>query len=472
MSDDFLASLPNGHSTNRSGPSPDYLECQFDSIVGLTHNYAGLAYGNVASERHRTLASNPRLAARQGLEKMRQVAAWGIPQAVLPPLLRPRLDWLRELGFNGSDADVIRSAAATDPVLLAAAYSASSMWAANAATVSPALDTRDHRLHLTPANLASSIHRSLEPAGMTQVLHAMFADSRCFHVHSPLPAALAFTDEGAANHIRLAPNFSQAGLEIFVYGRNSLDSHAPQPQRFPARQTLQASQAVARRHQLNAERTLFIQQDPDVIDQGVFHNDVISVGHLNVLLTHAHAFYNHAATIAGICDSYRHQFGQELTVIEIPENILSVDQAVASYLFNSQILTRPGSNPADPALVLVCPQECRESNAAQAALQWIIDGPNPIEEVVYFDLRQSMQNGGGPACLRLRVLMNRDQQHAVSGRVWMDDALFNDLNAWVEKFYPDKLVFADLTDPELAVTSAAAHAALLEILELPELGNC
>ncbi len=457
----------NFAASDTAGLAAEFVECQFDSLVGPTHNYAGLAHGNVASERHRSQASNPRLAARQGLEKMWQVASWGVPQAILPPLIRPQLAWLRNLGFRGSNAEVIRIAAATDPALLAAAYSASSMWAANAATVSPSPDTADGRVHLTPANLASSLHRSLESHDMAPILKAIFADERLFCVHPPLPAAVALTDEGAANHTRLTAEFHRPGIELFVYGRHALNTNSRQPQRYPARQTLQASQSVARRHGLREERTCFVQQNPAAIDAGVFHNDVISVGHLGLLLVHEEAFLDQPAVLARLRELYQRQYNRPLTVAEIPTASLSLADAVQSYLFNSQLLST-----TDGTIVLVGPQECDHVPAARRTLEQLLageftNGKQPIDTVKVMDLRQSMNNGGGPACLRLRVLLNREQRAAVRGRIWLNESLYHDLLAWVDRHYPDQLTPSDLADPELADRSWAALRELEQIIELP-----
>lgn len=439
-----------------------YSECQFDALVGMTHNYAGLAYGNVASAKHQNQVSNPRAAALQGLEKMRQVAAWGLPQAVLPPILRPNLAGLRALGFHGSDADVVQQAAQESPVLLAAAYSASSMWAANAATVSPSCDTRDGKLHLTPANLASSLHRSWEVDQTAAHLKQIFADPHHFVVHPPLASNLALSDEGAANHIRLMADWNAPGLEVFVFGRDPLRPDAPSPSRYPARQTLTASQAVARRHGLSPEFTLFVQQDPTAIDAGVFHNDVICVGHLDVLLCHERAFLPQPETLGRIQNVFEKVAGRRLHVIEVPTARLSVEDAVSSYLFNSQILSLPSGE-----MRLVCPLECQEIPAAQQTIDWIVNEPNPIAGVAYFDLRQSMRNGGGPACLRLRVLLNEPERRAVRGRVWLDAALYDELSAWVERHYPERLSTDDLAAPELIAACTQAHEELARIMDLP-----
>src|SRR5258705_8696793 len=203
---------------------PSMAEFNFDGIPGPTHNYAGLARGNLAAEKHARRVANPRDAALQGLAKMRALAARGIPQAVLPPHERPSVPALRALGFVGGDADVITRAAREAPQLLAACSSAAAMWAANAATVSPSADTADRRVHLTPANLIANFHRSLEADTTTRVLQAIFSDEEKFVVPSPLPAAPQFGDEGAANHTRFATTTESSGVEMFVYGRSALSA--------------------------------------------------------------------------------------------------------------------------------------------------------------------------------------------------------------------------------------------------------
>ena len=137
-------------------------EVNFDGLVGLTHHYAGLSFGNVASTRNQQAVANPKLAARQGLLKMKQLADLGFVQAVLPPHERPQVDLLRQLGFSGTDAQVLARAAQQAPRLLCAVSSASAMWTANAATVSPSSDTADGRVHFTVANLNNKFHRASE----------------------------------------------------------------------------------------------------------------------------------------------------------------------------------------------------------------------------------------------------------------------------------------------------------------------
>lgn len=440
-------------------------EVNFDGLVGPTHNYAGLSYGNVASTEHRFQTSNPKAAALQGLQKMQWVAAQGIEQAILPPHFRPNLQLLRELGFTGTVARMVDAAWREDPILLATCYSASSMWTANAATVSPSPDCGDGLLHFSPANLISGLHRSLEATESHRILQAIFSNESFFHVHPPLPAAVHLSDEGAANHTRLCDQFGNPGVELFVYGR---DAHLVEPsttvKRFPERQTLQACQAIARRHHLRPEATLFVPQSREAIDAGVFHNDVISVGHRNTLLYHQQAFAEGEASVRSISERYHAITGTSLNCVQVTSKELSLDEAVSTYLFNSQLITRPG---ADDDLIMLCPTDCEQNENARACLDRLVADDNPIREVHYLDLRQSMNNGGGPACLRLRVAMTPHQIRAMHQGIRFNDDLFSQLVSWVEKHYRDELKLEDLRDPHLVDESRAALDELSTILKWP-----
>jgi succinylarginine dihydrolase len=438
-------------------------EFNFDGLVGPSHNYAGLSFGNVASFSNVKSASNPKQAALQGLAKMRALADRGFAQAVLPPQCRPNFDLLRSVGFTGSNADVIAQAYKQAPVILSCAYSASPMWTANAGTVSPSADTVDGKVHFTVANLNSKLHRSYEFTQTERTLRAIFHDQRRFAVHSALPATPAFGDEGAANHGRLCATHSARGVEMFVYGRVEFDAKAAAPQRFPARQTLEASQAVARLHGLQNGGAVFIQQNPAVIDLGVFHNDVISVANGNVLFYHQEAFLDETATIASLRTAMA-DIGTELVPVRVATADVSVADAVSSYLFNSQLLTK-----SDGRMALVVPQECQENEAVARYLQGLISSGGPIDELMSFDLRQSMRNGGGPACLRLRVALSDAEAAAMHQGVLMTPQLHGKLTAWVEKHYRDRLEPADLADPTLAVEIHAAMDDLSQLLMLPSL---
>lgn len=452
------------------------FEVNFDGLIGPTHNYAGLAVGNVAAIEHAGQVSHPKQAALQGLAKMKLLAELGVKQAILPPQPRPRLDVLKSLGFSGGNdgsvAAAIERASRDAPHLLAACYSASSMWTANAATVSPSVDTVDGRVHLTPANLTSQFHRSLEATATTAMLRRIFADTQHFVVHDPLPATPLFSDEGAANHTRLcAPTHAATqspisseprphGLHLFAFGRASGTSHASQPVRYPARQSLDASQAVARSHQLKRE-AIVVQQQPAAIDAGVFHNDVIAVGHENVLLYHEQAFVDSQNAMATITDRYAETIGQPLHTIEIATRDLSLSDAVRSYLFNSQLVTT-----ATGDIALIYPIECDEVPAARAVIDRLIAGDNPITQAHVVDLRQSMHNGGGPACLRLRVVLTESELAALHQGVIWSPALHDQLVACIQQHYRADLAPSDLRDRSLADECRVAHDAVMGVLGL------
>ena len=441
----------------------NFKEVNFDGLVGPTHNYAGLSVGNVASTKNGGAVANPREAALQGLDKMLALAERGYAQGVLPPLMRPNLSLLRAAGFRGTDAVVLQRAAVEEPALLSAAYSASAMWTANAATVSPSPDTADARVHLTVANLNAKLHRSHEHMGTAAVLRRIFADPRHFVVHDALPRCGALGDEGAANHTRFARSYGEPGVEFFVYGRSEFDSRYPSPRRFPGRQTLEASRAVTRLHDLQRGRMVFAQQSTDAIDAGVFHNDVIAVGNLDVLLHHEKAFQDEAATLASLRTACA-EAGFALRTVRVASADVTLEEAVQSYLFNSQLLQRP-----DGGMLLVVPQECVENPRVDGYLRRHVRDGDVIREVISFDLRQSMRNGGGPACLRLRVVLSDAQRSALAGRVLMDAVLHAELGAWVRRHYRDRLSAADLADPELVGEVRAALTELEQILQLPGL---
>ena len=431
-------------------------EFNFDGIPGPTHNYSGLATGNVASEHNAGLISNPREAALQGLAKMRALAARGFAQAVLPPHERPFLPALRALGFAGTDAAILQRAARESPALLAACSSAAAMWVANAATVSPSTDTADGRLHCTPANLASHLHRSLEAPTTTAVLRAIFADDAHFVVHDPLPVAPQLGDEGAANHTRFTTDANAPGVEFFVFGKHGFGGGMA-PVRFPARQTSEAFAAIARRHGLKPARTVFAQQNPVAIDAGVFHNDVISVGQGTVLFCHERAYVDQYAVLADLAA----RVGPAFTPIVVHERDVTLADAVATYLFNSQLLTRP-----DGRLLLVAPAECRENVRVGAYLNSLVESGGPIAEVLTFDLKQSMRNGGGPACLRLRVALSPSERAAVHANVFLDEALAASLDHWIREHYRDRLSPSDLADPLLLDESRRGLDRLSALLQL------
>ena len=382
----------------------------------------------------------------------------GIPQGVLPPQERPAVDVLRRLGFSGRDEYVLRSAQRDAPALLAACCSASSMWAANAATVCPSADSADAKVYFTPANLESNFHRAIEAPTTARVLKKVFADAGHFVHHECLPGVDGFGDEGAANHTRLCSDYGELGFHLFVYGRHALDGEAPA--RYPARQTLEASRAIARLHQLDDARVMFARQSPDAIDRGAFHNDVVAVGNQNVFLFHERAFANRNELRLGL-DS---QTELDLQLVEVAESDLTLDECIASYLFNSQLVTLPNGS-----MAIIVPTECREAARVWTYLESLRVEHPVIERIEVVDVRQSMKNGGGPACLRLRVVLTDDEIAAMNRSTILDEKLFERLLAWVERHYRDRLTEADLSDPLLLRESRTALDELTQTLDLGSL---
>jgi len=412
-------------------------EINFDGIIGPTHNYAGLSFGNLAAMQNAGHVSQPRAAALQGVDKMRANLALGLAQGLFVPNARPNRDWLQQLGATMEQAD---------STLAANAMSASSMWAANAATVSPAPDTADGRCHLTVANLKTMAHRSHEWPGTLAQLRLAFAGPG-FQVHDPVPTA--FGDEGAANHMRLTPSHGEAGVELFVYGVGG--------GAFPARQHIEASKAIARLHKLDLQRTVFVQQSEAAIAAGAFHNDVVAVANERVLFAHEQAFADRGAVIA---DCERLVPGFEL--VEVAAADVPLEDAISSYLFNAQLVTPP-----DGEMTLVVPTEARETPSVWRWIERHLSGNGPIRRVEVVDVRQSMANGGGPACLRLRVVADPE---AVDARFMVDDAKLHAVAEVIRTRWPIEIDTAHLQRPALIRDCEAARLALLDTLGLAELG--
>jgi len=410
-------------------------EINFDGIVGPSHNYAGLSFGNLASTRNVGNVSKPRAAALQGIEKMRSNLHLGLAQGIFLPHPRPDREWLAALGTSIETAE---------GRIAANAMSASAMWAANAATVSPAADCADGKCHLTVANLRTMPHRSHEwPATLAQ-LRLAFGGSE-FAVHPPIPA---FGDEGAANHMRLASEYGAPGVEIFVYGVSG--------GAYPARQDLEASKAIARLHGLDPERTLFVEQSEDAIAAGAFHNDVVAVANQRVLFAHEKAFAERDR-VTRECE----RLFPELQLVEVPASDVPLADAVSSYLFNAQLVSPPGGE-----TTLIVPGEARDTPSVWSWLERQVAGNGPIRKVEVVNVRQSMANGGGPACLRLRVAAD---PATVDPRFLVDEAKLDRIAAVVARDWPDEIHRGELQNPDLVGSIEAARTNLLEALDLSEL---
>lgn len=411
-------------------------EINFDGIIGPSHNYAGLSPGNLAATKNRGETSHPRRAALEGIAKMRANLALGLTQGVLLPHPRPDHRWLASLATDF---------AAASPHLQAQALSASAMWAANAATVSPAPDTEDGRCHLSAANLVTMPHRSHEWPETLAQLRLAFANP-AFAVHEAVPAP--FGDEGAANHMRLCASHETPGVEVFVYGV----SGGP----FPARQHIEASRAVARSHRLDPARTLFVQQSEEAIAAGAFHNDVVAVANGKVLFAHELAFADKDRFYADL-----RALLPEVEIVEVPDAQVPLADAIKSYLFNAQLVTLPSGE-----MALILPSEARETPSVWRWLEAHVAGNGPIRRLEVVDVRQSMANGGGPACLRLRVVAD---PATVDPRFLVDDAKLDRIAAVIEAHWPESIAFDAIADPALIGKIETARHKLLEALEIVEL---
>lgn len=409
-------------------------EINFDGLIGPSHNYAGLSLGNLASARNAGAVSHPRAAALQGIDKMRGNLALGLKQGIFLPQWRPDGAWLANLGTDVAQAE---------PHIRAAALSASSMWAANSATVSPAADTTDGRTHLTVANLVTMPHRSHEWPQTLKQLQVAFCDTRHFAVHGPVPAP--FGDEGAANHMRLTDRHDAPGVEVFVYGR----SGGP----FPARQHLEASKAVARLHGLDAARTLLVQQSDEAIAAGAFHNDVVAVANERVLFAHEQAFAEKDAFYTALRDAL-----PSVEIVEVPASAVNLNDAIRSYLFNAQLVTLPTGE-----MALVVPTEAQEVASVWQWLEQMVAGNGPIRRVIPVDVRQSMANGGGPACLRLRVVAD---PATIDPRFLVDEARLDAIAGIVRDFWPEEIAPDDLADTRLIARIEQSWLTLVDHMQL------
>ncbi|MGV6800568.1 MAG: N-succinylarginine dihydrolase [bacterium] len=434
-------------------------EINFDGLPGPTHNYGGLSVGNLASTQNSGKISNPQAAALQGLEKMRLLQSLGLRQGILPPHERPFLPALRQFGFSGTDEDIVALAGKVAPALLANTSSAAAMWTANAATVSPSADTNDTRVHFTPANLGSMYHRSLEPETTGRILKTIFSNKEYFSHHAPVFYGGAMGDEGAANHGRFSNSHGEQGVELFVYGRSAFET-LNKDYHFPPRQAMETSHAIATTHQLKGGSVVFTRQSMAAINAGAFHNDVVSVTNGNVLFYHEQAFDNKTQCLEMISTACA-RLDIEPHFIEVPSDKVSLQDAISSYLFNSQLVTLP-----EGGMALILPKDAESNPRTNLFVQSMLADNRPIHTAHFLDLKQSMRNGGGPACLRLRVVLTKEEQENISANCLVTDELIHQVETIVKKYYRDRLSPSDLADPSLLTESRTALDELSQLLQL------
>ena len=419
-----------------------FTEINIDGMIGPTHHFGGLGVGNIASQASQYRTSNPRAAALEGLAKMQLLVRLGVTQFFLPPLSRPNWTWLEPLGYTGHRGDSLKRCFDRTPELLSAAYSSSFMWTANAATVAPSCDASDFKLHIVPANLCCNLHRGQEAIDRRNQLRELFSGDSDVMVHEPIPSVFPLRDEGAANHIRLCAPDRIHAIHLFVFGP-SIECSG---KRFVGRQSELASRQVAMALQLPESDLVFAQQSVQAIEAGVFHNDVISMSNEDLLIFHEHAFDNCDAVVETIGSQFTKKTGERLRTLQITNRELSIEQAVQTYLFNSQLIsTDTGS------MELICPEQCNQTASTKRLIEgWINDDSNPIARVHFVKLHESMANGGGPACLRLRVMLNQSQLQSINTEFRADDARIEQLTDLVEQWYPDNVTLSDLSRLDFA----------------------
>jgi len=429
-------------------------EINFDGLIGPTHNYAGLSQGNLASQKHLNQTSNPKAAALQGLDKMRLIMDQGIPQGFFLPHERPHLMTLRAIGFGGTDEEVINQAAKKNPALLKNVYSASSMWSANAATFSPSIDSNDQKIHITPANLNSMFHRSIEHEFTKTQLELMFGGVAT--VHEPIKNISGYGDEGAANHLRVSAQHLMPGFQIFVYGSSAFEVH----QGIIARQAEEISQAVSTQHQLDPDRVLFLKQNEQAIHSGSFHNDIVSLANEEVFIFHQEAFTDRVELERVLHQLKDHVKG--FHPIEILSKDISLDDLVSSYLLNSQLITIKNNE-----MMMLLPEEVQNHDNC---MKWLeeIKSSSPIKRFEFVDIHQSMMNGGGPACLRFKAVVNSDELDKINKKFLLSSEKLINLRALVSKHYRDRINPDDLLDIKLMEES---YLFLDELTQLLGIGS-
>jgi len=439
------------------GSARKWQEVNFDGLVGATHNYAGLSYGNVASAKHKGQVANPREGALQGLDKMQHLQALGMVQGVLPPHDRPHISTLRSLGFAGTDAEILTAAYRANPALVANVSSSATMWTANAATITPSPDARDGRTHFTPANLAAMYHRSLEAATTARVLKAMFPEGERFAHHAPVPGGVHMGDEGAANHNRFCSEYGEKGVSLFVYGRGAFEN--AKDLTYPGRQTHESCHSIFAQHGVAFDKMLLERQNPKAINAGAFHNDVVAVCNKTVFFFHEDAFMDSKALCTNI---QKAMGGTAMQFIEVSNQDVPLADAVTSYMFNSQLISVPGRE----GMTLILPTEVEETPSTKAYIDTVLAGSGPIKHAEYMDVRQSMRNGGGPACLRLRVVMSDEDIKAMTSHSIITEGLLASLRTWVEKHYRDRVAPEDLGDMMLMEENFTALDELTQLLNI------
>ncbi len=434
-----------------------FVEANVDTLVGPTYSFGGLGQGNLASAISRGARSSPRRAALQGIDKMRRLVMHGVPQFVFPPHERPALSVLRGLGFEGDDQRVLETAFREAPALLTSALSSAFTWTANWGTVTGSAECGDGLVHCTVANLSASFHRSIEAETSKRLMTQLLNQKWAIH-HDALPAV--FSDEGAANQMVLGVA-GQPNLNIFVYGR-TLDEGGRMTRRFFPRQVREAWEVIARRHSLNQEAVFYVPQSARAIDAGVFHNDVIATAHRDLLIYHEWAFDTDVDFDKNVRKKAK-TIGFGVRLVAISNDMLSIEESVRTYFFNSQLVDIHRDS---KRWLWVLPGECADSEGALRAIDWVRERCPEIEALEFAPVTESMANGGGPACQRLRLPLNEVELASVNPVFRATPALLDQLSLIVGHLYPDSFAVGDILDRVFRGHVQAALAGIAATMSL------
>jgi len=423
------------------------LQLNISELPGPTFMYSGLSADNVASLNNKHLAANPLKFALLSLQRMRLLLEEGVHQVIFPPHRRPDLQALGYCGFTGDMGHMIGSADKFSRGYLESLLAASSVWTANAATVTPSADSEDGKVHITTANLNSHFHRSIEASQTHAKLARVFADDNFFALHQALPSHNRFSDEGAANHMRFHVEGENRGLNVFVYG-NDPDN----PGYMQGRQSLWASKAICQLHALSSTQVWLQKQSKEAISRGIFHNDIISMNSHDLLVFHQQAYENHESlieklTALGIC------------CVEIKAEEFSLEHALKTYFFNSEFIKGK-----DGSQVLVMSEKCQHDAKVHAQLERIQTAYNKEIKTIYVDLDDSLKNGGGPACLRLRVQLNQEQFSAIPSKFLLTQNKLNALQEVVTRFYRESLSYEDVFTETFQLSLQPVYSRLEQVL--------
>jgi succinylarginine dihydrolase len=175
-----------------------------------------------------------------------------------------------------------------------------------------------------------------------------------------------------------------------------------------------------------------------------------------VLFAHEKAFADRDR-VASECE----RLFPDVQLVEVPASEVPVADAVSSYLFNAQLVSPP-----DGETTLIVPSEARETASVWSWLQRHVAGNGPIRNLVVVDVRQSLANGGGPACLRLRVAAD---PATVDPRFLVDEAKLDRIAAVIEQSWPAEIHSSELQDPKVVAAIESARASLYDSLDLAEL---